>query len=271
MVVLSGLINVFVFNLETNNLNKPNYLNMEIFRILIVDDSTDAQDSTEKMLKEIINKSELKLYRAGNVETAHLLCRQKVPDLILLDIELDGETGFDLIKILQDESFEIPVIFVTAHDEFTIKAIKYAAIDYLLKPVDPDELAAAMGRFFEKQRKSEKARFLKLLSYLESSPKLKFNVRAGCIFIRISDIFYCQAEGNYTLIHTVTGDKELVVMQIGSVLSMLPRNMFLRAGRSLILNKEYLAKVDRRKKIIEMKHSEIPVELRMPNGFKIDI
>jgi two-component system LytT family response regulator len=141
----------------------------------------------------------------------------------------------------------------------------------LQKPVDPDELAAAMDRFSAMNKKSEKARFLKLLAYLNSSPKLKFNVKEGYIYIGISDIFYCQADGNYMLIHTIKGDKELIVMQIGKIFSMLPEEMFVRAGRSLILNKEYLVKVDRKRKILVMKKDENTVELSIPRGLDIDI
>ena len=243
---------------------------MNNLQILTVDDSADAREAVKKMLRKTIKSPEMKIYQAGDVETAYTICREKIPDLILLDIELNGESGFDLIRKLQNESLDIPVIFITAHDEFTIMAIKYAAIDYLLKPVDPRELDAAIERFSERQRKSEKTRFLTLLSYLESSPKLKFNVREGYIYFRIPDIFYCEADGNYTIIHTVSGDKELVVKQIGRIYNMLPESMFMRAGRSLILNKEYLAKVDRRRKIIEMKKGTISVELKMPNNLKID-
>lgn len=165
------------------------------------------------------------------------------PDLLLLDIQLGTRTGFDVLQELHEHKLYPLVIFTTAHDQYLLKAIRSGAFDYLLKPIDKSELFEALTKV---QRQLEEHSIEKRMEALEKAVKnhrkLSFNTRSGLILIHPDEIFYIEADASYSEIHLSATKREVVSMNIGAVLDLLP-SQFIRISRSLIINSYYLAKL----------------------------
>jgi len=160
------------------------------------------------------------------------------PDLIFLDIEMPGGNGFSMLENLARIDFE--VIFVTAFDYYGIKAIKFSALDYLLKPVDPKELTAAVEKAKEKiLQKQENLRLKNLLENNFRSPvdkMLALSLSDKVEFIEIATIVRCESDGNYTTFHLKNGEKLLISKTLKEYDELLSPYGFLRVHQSHLIN-----------------------------------
>ncbi len=218
----------------------------ESVSILIVDDEPEARDLLALLLARI---SDVRLAgSADNVDRAMEMVQELDPDLILLDIQMPVKSGFELVRRLHDRGTDQGYIFVTAFDEYAIEAIRSSAFDYLLKPVDPDELEGAISRFRSiREQKILSERIDQLLGSLGVNPKLKLNTRSGFIVIDPGEILCCIADGNYTRIVMATDREEMISSNLGTVERLLQGNGFFRISRSALINFQYLTHVDNRK------------------------
>jgi len=167
------------------------------------------------------------------------------PDILFLDIEMPGINGFSLLKKIEHKNFD--VVFVTAYDHYAIKAIRFSALDYLVKPVDVDELKATVDRAIQKKNTSLPNQRLELLLDQLSQPKKSFNRIAipsheGIQFIKVDDIIYLEANANYTHIYADNNLKYIVSRTIKDFEEILPPEIFIRIHNSYIINKDYLEK-----------------------------
>ena len=218
-------------------------MNEEKISILIVDDEPEARDLLSILLGRIegVNVAG----EAENVENALLLVEKKEPDLILLDIQMPGKSGFELVSQLHEMRKDTGYIFITAHDEYAIRAVGASAFDYLLKPVDPEELARAIERFrVEWKQKLLNDHIDALLSDLGIGKRLKLNTRTGFLVIDPRDIIYCMADGNYTEIVFANERREIISSNLGSMEKELSDDGFFRVSRSALINLRYLTHVD---------------------------
>ena len=202
---------------------------------------------------------------ATDIRTAYEAITTLSPDIVFLDIQLPDGTGFDLLKKIHSLSFKL--IFVTAHGEYAIKAIKCSAIDYLLKPIDPDEfyLAVNKARSLVKEEE-EKLKVNALIDNLENKKSIQHIVlhTAECLHIvKIEDIIRCEADNNYTFFH-LTGNKRILVSKtIKEYAELLKASGFIRVHQSHLIN---LAFVDRYMKseggyILMKDQSSVPISL----------
>jgi two-component system, LytTR family, response regulator len=221
---------------------------MEKLAALIVDDEEKAVILLNKLLADTEEFCQIRSAYSPSAAKNELL--QFKPDLIFLDVQMPEMDGFTLLRDLHAERTGAEVIFVTAYDKFMLDAIRNHAFGYLLKPVNRNELNHCIIDY--KKRRGTGDFFGKLGKFLElqqENSKLRFNTRAGYFFINPANILYCQADGNYSSIHT--GDKEQVCsLQLGAVQEMLPKNSFVRLGRSLIINFRFVSSVDRKKNVL---------------------
>jgi DNA-binding LytR/AlgR family response regulator len=159
---------------------------------------------------------------------------------------MPGKDGFTFIRDLPNSYKILKIVFVTAFDQFAIQAIKNQAFDYLLKPVNRKELKQCLMRFVEEKNEEIKIEIpVKISEQRDRITRIKVNTRTGTLFINPDDILYCKAEGNYTTV--CTGKKQhLCSMNLGKVADMLPKNGFVRIGRSYIVNYEYITMLDRK-------------------------
>lgn len=223
---------------------------MKPISAIIIDDEPDAINLLEDLLKDF---DEIKITAtADNVNTAFEVIKDQTPDLVFLDIQMPEQNGFELIKKLKTENLNHAIIFVTAYDQYAIQAVKHAAFDYLLKPVDRDELKEAIGRFRKVKQDDLRERLNCLLDKLERPQKIRFNVRTGYILIDPEEIVYCQADGNYTDIFLTTREKEIVTYNLSNVWKMFPEKNFFRISRFNIINLKFLTRVDRKSKTCEL-------------------
>jgi two-component system LytT family response regulator len=168
------------------------------------------------------------------------------PDLVFLDIQMPEMNGFDLLRSIPEVDFD--VIFVTAFDTYSMQAIKVSALDYLLKPVDGDELKRAVHKVEESLAlKRSKAQVDFLLTNLQHGTDKAFSKIAlptmkGLDFVSLDEILYCTADGNYTSIHTITKEKYVITRTLSEFEEMLDHTMFFRTHKSYLINLQHIKK-----------------------------
>jgi len=228
---------------------------------VIVDDERPARNELAFLLKsfpEIIVVGE-----ADSVDSAIAVIAKTKPDIVFLDIQLTGENGFDL---LQRIAIDFKVVFVTAYDEYAIKAFDVNASDYLMKPVDPARLAISLKRIFShaENGRTDAKRF----DYNDSI-YLKLNNKTAK-FVEISTISMITSVGNYSKLVTVDGNKYHILKTLKQWEEELPANCFVRLHRSTIVNIKQIVKIENYSKIYNrayLKNSETPIEISR-NCFK---
>jgi two-component system LytT family response regulator len=219
---------------------------------LIVEDNHEAAALLELHLRKITDIQVVA--SAKTVDEATLAYLKYQPRLVLLDVELEDRTGFEFLDNIKRIAGNLTVIFITAFDHYAIEAIKYSAFDYLMKPVDPAELAASLKKCGIKHSQEDFNRNLNLLQQrLDKTQHLKLTVKHGFIWLKISEILYCQADWNYTRIYLTGGKSHLITMNIGQLEKKIPAADFIRANRSLILNVNFLQQVDKEKEVCILK------------------
>jgi len=208
---------------------------------LIVDDELQSRSLIKKLVQD--NFPDLITDEAETVNAAKEKITQLRPDLVFLDVHMRGETGFDLLDNLGKITFG--VIFTTAHSEFAIKAFRYSALDYLMKPIDTDEFKSAMekalGRIKNEQSSADQVEFLKELRSNQKTPdKLTIPTTEGLLFVNIKDVLYCHAVGNYTEFRLVDRQKIVSSYTLGYYDELLVGQKFFRVHRSYLINLSHI-------------------------------
>jgi two-component system, LytTR family, response regulator len=193
------------------------------------------------------------------------------PDIIFLDIKMPGKDGFVFIQDMPESYRKIKIVFVTAYDQYAIKAIKNQAFDYLLKPMNRKELRECVTRFIEIREEELKINGqAKAAEYPDRLTRIRVNTRTGTLFINPSDILFCKAEGNYTSV--CTGKKHyLCSMNLGKVVELLPKTGFIRVGRSHIINFEHITMLDRKECSILLSRDNETVKVQIPRQHLKDL
>jgi two-component system LytT family response regulator len=213
-------------------------------KVIITDDEILVAQNLEMLLKrycpDIIVEG-----IAHSAKDAEALIRDKRPDIVFLDVEMPNGNGFDLLKRFDQINFG--VIFVTAFDHYAIKAIKYSAIDYLLKPIDINELVAAVEKADQQIKNKSVNQGLNLLLNNLAQPsarlqKLTLPTMDGMIFVNIDEILYCKSDGNYTSFYLANGQTPMATRQIGTYEDLLPEPLFCRIHRQYIVNVNKVSK-----------------------------
>ena len=166
------------------------------------------------------------------------------PDLVFLDIQMPEMNGFELLRSLPEVNFD--VIFVTAYDSYSMQAIKVSALDYLLKPVDGEELQRAVKKVEDNQvLKRSRAQVDFLLTNLQqggdkSFSKIALPTMKGLDFVSLDEILYCSADGNYTAINVISGDKYVITRTLSEFEEMLDQSIFFRTHKSYLVNLQHI-------------------------------
>ncbi|MBL7911316.1 MAG: response regulator transcription factor [Bacteroidia bacterium] len=218
-----------------------------MLRVVIIDDEKKARHALRQMI-EISCPTVSVLSEADGVETGLEAISKYKPDVILLDIKMKDGSGFDLVKKLMNVDSKI--IFVTAYHEFAVKAFKFSAIDYLLKPVDPDDLAFALKKAEESINKEKNNKYLESLlenfaGTAKQMKKIVLKTATSIFILNISDILYCRSDGNYTEFHCSDGRKPLVSRPIGEYEEMLTEYNFIRTHHSYLINLAHANRFDK--------------------------
>lgn len=212
---------------------------MEKLRAILIDDEISGLSALYEKLQRHCPEVEV-LRQCDAAENGITAIETLRPDLVFLDVEMPVMNGFVLLQNLEYKNFEL--IFVTAYDQYAIKAIRYSALDYLLKPVEVDELKAAVEKALEKKHVTEAGNpSLNLLLENLMLEKKKFKriaipSRDGLQFVKIEDIIYLEASVNYTLIYLTGGVKLTASRNLKEFEELLPSDIFVRIHHSYIIN-----------------------------------
>ncbi len=211
-----------------------------MIKAIIIDDIEQARVTLKKDL-QVYAPDVTVIDEANGVVSGAKLLKKIQPDILFLDIQMQDGSGFDLLDLLNDISFKI--IFITASDAHAIKAFRYAAIDYLMKPVDPDELVAALIKFREQNlNESDKYKLLNdsLKNYQKPHERLALHTQDKIHIVNINEILRCESSVNYTEFHFSNGKKLLVTKTLKDFEDLLREQGFYRVHQSHLVNTKFI-------------------------------
>jgi two-component system, LytTR family, response regulator len=215
-------------------------------KALIIDDEQRTRELIAKMI-ESFDMGIVAIPKGENVKSGLEAIKEIKPDLVFLDIQMPDGTGFDLLKSIPDKNFE--VIFITAHEEFAIKAIKFSALDYILKPVDPEELRGALERALVTMadHKNEAPQFEALQHNIQPNQKrrLVLKTQESVHVVELDHIIRCEADRNYTSFYLTEGKKILVSRTLKDYETLLSGHNFLRVQQSHLVNLNFVDRYDK--------------------------
>jgi two-component system, LytTR family, response regulator len=208
-----------------------------MLKSIIVDDEFKSRESLRLLIEKFCEDITVSAVCQNGVEAIKAIGEHK-PDVVFLDIQLQRETGFDILEKLDKIDFEI--VFTTAFSEFAVRAFKFSAIDYLLKPVDIGDLQKAIEKARKRilgnisERMAELAQTMKGNSFKHT--RLALPSSDGLVFVSVDEILYCEATGNYTNIYMGDGRKFVVSRTLKDYEEMLEDLDFFRIHNSYLIN-----------------------------------
>ncbi len=215
-----------------------------MLRTIIIDDEKRGRSVLQQMLHKYCSGTVEIVAMAESADAGRKAIAECSPDLVFLDVEMPKESGLELLQSFGKIDFE--VIFVTAHENYAIQAIKMSALDYLLKPVNLKELKDAVARAEEKIKagKSPVAVESFLQTMKSAHSKIGLPTRIGVVFVQINDILRCESESNYTTIFLANGEKHTSAKTLKDFEQLLTEYNFIRIHQSHLVNalhiKQYL-------------------------------
>jgi two-component system LytT family response regulator len=237
-----------------------------MIKAVIIDDEPAMQEINSRLLTEYFPEIEL-AGTANSIESGVNLIEKQNPDLVLLDIELSDGTGFQLLQKLHPYNFK--VVFITGFDSFAIKAIKFSALDYILKPVNETEFQQAISRAVELIEKNENTQpqvnvLMDSMNKETNHKKLVLRTSDSMHIIDILEIYFCKSDNSYTTFYFESNEKIMVSKSLKDYETLLSEHSFFRAHQRFLVNLNHVKKVDKTDGgfIIMKNKKEIPVSLR---------
>lgn len=210
-----------------------------MIRAIVIDDEQESRNTVINILNNFCKNIQV-IAQAENVMEGKMVVEKEKPDVIFLDIQMPDGTGFDLLEKLSDNNFQ--VIFVTAYDQYALKAIKFSALDYILKPVNPQHLMDAVDKL--KTPQTDFGLISKQISTLlrnkNGFERITLPTFEGLRFIILRDIIRCEADNNYTNFYLNSGEKVLVTKTLKEYDECLSGEDFIRVHQSHLVNSKYI-------------------------------
>ncbi|TMM56818.1 response regulator transcription factor [Maribacter algarum] len=213
-----------------------------MIKALLIDDEAKARQGLRLVLEKYCPEVEI-LALCESPEIGLEKIKSLQPELVFLDVQMPKMSGFDLLESIPEIDFE--VIFVTAYDRYAIKAIKFSALDYLLKPIDVDELVTAVNKISKKRRDKSvqyKSLFNNIKSDTEKLKRLAIPSDNEIIMQPIADIVYCEADSSYTTLYLNKGKKITVSKTLKEFENILPSDDFFRIHHGTLVNLNHVVK-----------------------------
>lgn len=236
-----------------------------MLKILIADDVKNIRESLTKMVNASLANATI-VGATDSVANTIKAIKELKPDVVLLDIEMKDGTGFDVLKQFPNPSFK--VIFITAYQQYSLEAFKFSALDYILKPVDPDQLAKAVNKAVEhidREKLSNKIdAFLYNMEHASQEKKIVLKTAESIHVVSLKDIMYCQAYEGYTNFYLVDKSKILVSRTLGEYDELFSEHHFIRIHQSYLLNINYIKRYEKGEggAIVLTNETTIPVSAR---------
>ena len=205
-------------------------------RAIIIDDEPYCCEALATLLEEIPEVEIISV--CHNAEDALAAIKKHTPDLIFLDVEMPRMNGFEMLEQLSSVDFQI--IFTTSYDQYALKAIRFSAIDYLLKPIDEEELLAAVKKVLQRSQKPM-AQQLEILMHKLHQPstpisRIAMPTMEGLQMIAVDSIISCESDSNYTILHLKNNKKLIVSRTLKEIDELLEDHSFVRVHRCYIAN-----------------------------------
>lgn len=217
-----------------------------MIKALIIDDELKARNIIDHYIVNFIPEiTEIK--QADSVDTALEILKSYQPGIVFLDVEMPHKNGFDFLTEIKEPNFD--VIFTTAYNQYAIQAIRFSALDYLLKPVDPDELKVAVQRHLEKKESAQqkKEMFDNLVANIEKKEVKDFKIAVpsseGVYFFMIDDILRMEADRSYTHIHLINRKPFIASKTLKHFEEMLDEFKFIRTHKSHLVNPKHITRI----------------------------
>jgi two-component system LytT family response regulator len=239
-----------------------------MIRALIIDDAEKARIALRSDIEKYC--PDLKIVgEAQGVSSGLEAIERYKPELVFLDIQMSDGTGFELLEKLKREGkISFRFVFTTAFDEYAIKAFKYSAIDYLLKPIDPADLIQSVEKVKEASKPDELKESLEILlgrinKTKDHSARIALNSSDKIQLVTVGDIVRCESQGNYTLFYLNDQKQILVSRTLKEFEDLLEEHDFIRIHNSHLINPKYLREFIKTESYVLMKdNSQVPVSVR---------
>ncbi len=239
-----------------------------MIKVVIIEDDKSLAATLMKILSEVAPQCKV-MGIAPSVKEAKQLIDDVKPDIAFFDVELEDGLSFDLLEQLTDINFEI--IFVTAYSSYAFNAFKYSAIDFIVKPVDPDDISRAVSRAVKSLSKNDISKRIDIFLQNKKeeqviNQRITLRTSASTHYVQIKDIIRCESDINYTTFHLVDGKKIVVSKTMGEFEKMLPE-IFFRVHRSHLVNLGFIVEVQKRSNTVFLSNKEkVPVSIRKKEG-----
>lgn len=238
-------------------------------KVIIIDDEKSVRNNLKQIIEENFNEVII-VGEAHSVKSGLELIHETTPDLVLLDINLTDGSGFNLLE--KAPTIDFQTIFITAYDEFAIKAFQFNAIDYILKPIDSESLVKGI----EKAKSLTNKNFITkdeleivLSNYNKNDEEkcLAIHESSKISFVDLKDIIRCTADSNYTIFHFSDTSKKITSKTLKYYEQILPKSMFYRVSASCIVNLKYVKEYYKGGSVLLKDGTEIDVSRRRKDDF----
>ena len=212
-----------------------------MIKALIIDDEKHCCDNLQWLIKQYCPEIEI-ISVCNSAEKGLQQIHDQQPQLIFLDVEMPDMTGFEMLEVLKDINFDI--IFTTAFDQYAIRAIKFGALDYLVKPIDKEELLEAVNKFINRTQRDSLKQLNALLSHIKKSNDLSFQKIAlptmhSYELVPLNNIIVCESNNNYTDVRLNNGQHFLISKTLKQIEDLLDMPPFFRVHNSYLVNLQY--------------------------------
>ncbi len=223
------------------------------YSTVIIDDEPDACNLISNHLKKHPGIIDVTSFTNSEDGLAHI--KKNPPDILFLDMIMGKPDGIDILESIVREKLNIYIVIVTAHEKTIIKAAHYNMIDYILKPVDTATVEAVIQKILKLDNFQSNINQVKKFN---QSFELKIRIPSSFeeFYFIPEEIFYLEADSNYTHIYTVEGQLFTSSFHLGKIQQLLPPNIFFRISRKVIINLRYLRRIDKKNKICVLSHPE---------------
>lgn len=240
-------------------------------KAIIIDDEPRARNLLQKMLAEINNIS-LEVFTAKNLLEGIALIEKEQPKLVFLDIEMPEHSGLEIFNFIK-APVNFKIIFTTAYNQYAIEAFKQNAVDYLLKPIDIDELEKAVEKaqkLISSERLTHQIEDLSKALQKIAINKITLEVPKGILFVAHDDILYFEADGMYTNVFLKNGDKKLICKPLKIFVEQLQEeDLFFKCHRSYLVNLQYVVEFSRKDgdQLIMSNQKSVPISKSNKENF----
>lgn len=234
------------------------------FKVLIVDDETEARSLLRSLLLSI--NSVKVVGEAENAERALYLLVEHYPNLIFLDINMPGKTGVDLVTLMRERNINVPVVFISAHSEFAIEAIRNEVYDFLLKPIDKKDLQKIVSKYQRLNKKDLAGKLMEILQSIKEESKIQINSKHSYVLVTPSEIVYCISDNGTITIYLNNGKTEVSNATLTQIESKVKAHNFYRLGRSILINQNYIREIIRKSNKCILKHNELEWIIEAPKN-----